>query len=557
VLPGTPVTLDGSASTGAITTYSWQQISGPGFPVTKVIADNTTGIRVNFTPTIVGIYSFRLTVDQGSTATTSVTVTTDAAAAGRSQCQNCHQANGVGTNAYNNWSSSAHRANYVMCANCHIGANTGGHPGSLNTMTVDRFTFTLIGPANGGVVGSNFCAQCHSDANQIVADFAASPHKQKPNGPTTCSGCHGDAHAVTATVNPCKACHADTAGNIVGHANIIGTTPCTSCHNPHTAVAGACDGCHECPPATASHLKHYSGTVAQAAYGDTRIARDFSPSATGYIMNCGNCHPMNSARHMDGVVDVELANPLAPAGSLKAQNPASAAYVAGASAFTDSRGFRYTKGTCSNVYCHSYTDWTTPGGVPLVTDCLPGSSSYWPPNLVITRIYKTITWEGGALSCSGCHANPPRSAYPANDGGAGNSHSWIDNDGYEDLHNWNMGSVPVGCKFCHYDTVQQLNSYTRDTMDIATLSDVPISNHSKHINGINDVSFDKQNPFVYQTYGAPASMSLSNATYDAPSKTCLNVSCHFNQTSVKWGTPYRYFDYAYECDRCHHYGTCQ
>jgi predicted CxxxxCH...CXXCH cytochrome family protein len=255
---------------------------------------------------------------------------------------------------------------------------------------------------------------------------------------------------------------------------------------------------------------------------------------------------MDPAKHRNGTVEVELYNPQAPAGSLKALSPSTATYVPGSTVYTGTRGYTYTKGTCSNVYCHSYTEWTTPGGVPLSTDC----SSYWPPNLVITRKYVTHGW-GDSITCSGCHAFPPRTSYPANDGGAGDSHSWIDMYGYDNLHTFNMSFAPISCKYCHNDTVQQLNTYTRDNMDVTTLGAVPISNFSKHVNGTNDVAFDKQNPFVYNT-----SMSLSNASYDTATKTCSNVSCHLNQTSVKWGTPYRWYDYSYECDRCHFHGVC-
>ena len=271
-------------------------------------------------------------------------------------------------------------------------------------------------------------------------------------------------------------------------------------------------------------------------------------------MNCGNCHPMDSAKHMNGVVDVELYNPQAPAGSLKGLNPVSATYVPGATRFTDDRGMTYTLGTCQNVYCHSSTDWTTPGGVPVSSNC---SSSYLPPNLVVTKTYKDVTWGGNPLTCSGCHAFPPRTSYPANDGGAGDSHSWIDMYGYDNLHTYNMGfSPPISCKYCHNGTVQQLNTFTYDSMGVATLGEVPISNFSQHVNGINNVSFDKQNPFVYSTYGGDTSMNLSAASYDAATKTCSNVSCHLGQTSVKWGTPYRWY-YETECDRCHNMtGTC-
>jgi predicted CxxxxCH...CXXCH cytochrome family protein len=263
-------------------------------------------------------------------------------------------------------------------------------------------------------------------------------------------------------------------------------------------------------------------------------------------MNCGNCHPLDIGKHMNGVVEVELYNTLSPAGSLKAKNPAGAGYTPGGTVYYDSRGLPFTLGTCSNVYCHSYNDWTTPGGVPQSTDC----SSYLPPNLVTTRFFKTPTW-GGTLDCTGCHANPPKTSYPANDGGAGNSHAWIDPYGYEDLHNYNMGFAPVSCRYCHNDTLKQLNTWTRDAMDVSTLSQVPIDNYARHVNGSNDVAFDRANKFVYRSI-----TSVTGGTYDTASKTCSNVSCHLKQTTVKWGTPYRFY-YQIECDRCHKYaGLC-
>jgi predicted CxxxxCH...CXXCH cytochrome family protein len=300
----------------------------------------------------------------------------------------------------------------------------------------------------------------------------------------------------------------------------------------------SCSGCHDSPPATASHLKHFSGTLAQAAYGDIRIAQDFTTNATGYIMGCGNCHPMDPTKHGNGVVDVELYNPLAAVGSLKALNPYFAEYSPGGTVLTDSRGLHYTNGKCSSVYCHSYNESTT-------TEPIPDSDPDWQTKTVTTRVYKAVTW-GGTLDCSGCHGNPTQTSYLTNDGGAGDSHSWMDQYGYQNLHTYNMGYAPVSCKNCHNDTVKQSNTYTEDGMGVRTLSNVPISNFSKHVNGIKDVSFDKQNPFVYKT-----SMSLTNATYDQGTNTCSNVSCHIKQTPVKWGTPYRW--YYNECDVCHGY----
>ena len=115
-----------------------------------------------------------------------------------------------------------------------------------------------------------------------------------------------------------------------------------------------------------------------------------------------------------------------------------------------------------------------------------------------------------------------------------------------------MGYAPVSCTYCHNDTVKQMNTYTVDGKGVRTLSEVPISNFSKHVNGSNDVAFDKKNAFIYSSgYSGDTSMSLSAATYDPGTKNCSNVSCHISQTVVKWGTPYRW--YYNECNACHSY----
>jgi predicted CXXCH cytochrome family protein len=172
VFPGTMVTLDGGGSTGTITSYAWVQTGGPA-SVSLTQPVNTS--NATFTaPAVEGSYTFKLTVQPGgATAASTVNVTTDPAAAVRNQCQNCHQANGVGiaANVYGNWSSSRHRANFVMCYSCHVDANTGGHPG----------------PA--------------------------------------------------VTDNVCKNCHLDQSGNVPNHLVQIGTIACIGCHDPHTTAA--------------------------------------------------------------------------------------------------------------------------------------------------------------------------------------------------------------------------------------------------------------------------------------------------------------------------------
>ncbi|HEY3307002.1 MAG TPA: hypothetical protein VGJ93_00975 [Desulfuromonadaceae bacterium] len=424
------------------------------------------------------------------------------------------------------------------------------------------YTATLTA-TSGGVVKSDFatvtvisrtvylegfCISCHAGKYPtIVAAYDESKHRTLLNVVVVCQTCHaatGGHYTIARPVNSCAECH---VGQYAPKRH--GSTPmaCLTCHDPHSGKATGCTACHDCPPQSASHQKHFGGTEAQAGYGDTRIAQNFDGNASSYIFSCGNCHPQDFAKHMNGVVEIELSSPQAPAGSLKALNTASAAYVSGATVFTDNKGISYTLGTCSNVYCHSYNDWTTTQNIP------PGDPD-WASKTVVTRKYNNVTWGGSALTCSGCHANAPRTSFPNNDGGAGNSHSWIDMYGYENLHNWNMGYGPISCSYCHNDTVRQLNTFTYDANYVATLSDVPINNFSRHVNGVNDVSFDKQNPFVYQSYySTPTTMSFANATYDSGTKTCSNVACHLNETTVKWGTPYRWYYDPVECDRCHGY----
>lgn len=431
---------------------------------------------------------------------------------------------------------------------------------------------------NGAVTGNIDTALDYLVArDKITREVADSLLRYKSTG--SCSSCHtNNTGSHTAHLDSgfsCAACHSATANGTaslipgsLAHLNGVtdveaglgrsfsysfatggGTCSSISCHNNGTAVWGAalgCDGCHGAPPASASHQKHYGGSVAQAAYGATSIAQDIAPNSTAYIMNCGNCHPIDKLKHGNGIVEVELYSPAAPAGSLKALNPASATYVSGFLVYQDERGLAYTKGICSNIYCHSYVTWNS--------TAIPDLDPQWESKTTWVRNYRTITWGAPALTCSGCHGNPTQNSYLNNDGGAGDSHSWIDPYGYQNLHTYNMGYDPVSCKVCHYDTVKQVNSFTSDGYDVRTLGDVPITGFAKHVNGKKDVVFDKENPYVYESYyGGTTTVSLANATYDPATRTCSNVACHISQTTVKWGTPYRWY-YERECDVCHQYG---
>ncbi len=352
----------------------------------------------------------------------------------------------------------------------------------------------------------------------------------------------------------------------------------------------ACSRCHDYPPATGAHAAHagFASAAASGPYGDTSILEDLFPAATpasapqAYFFGCGNCHPLDPAKHMDGRVEVELWDPAAPAGSLKARASPQAIYSGGA---------------CSGVYCHS-------GGQQ-------------------NPVYVTTpTWTGGAqLGCTGCHDNPPR--YPS--GGAGaptaNTHLILAGDGYEAGHfggfpsAWHgsnhgsrlagEGAAPITCQTCHFETVDPANTgpsgfYYLDTsgnyqlpggllrFDCASChggaQGAPPQGTGRvlplrHVNGVRDVAFDARTampPYVglppapntptRPYWEAPGSLgpplpsgmaydgttlsaNLGAATYAPATKTCSNVACHLQQSSVQWGGPEDFT--TAQCNGCH------
>jgi predicted CxxxxCH...CXXCH cytochrome family protein len=343
----------------------------------------------------------------------------------------------------------------------------------------------------------------------------------------------------------CEVCHTRTShhrNSAAGDHQHNAGSNCLLCHDhehgflPNGGAGGACNSCHGAPPADATHLAHFGAGVELASYG---TAENFS-TATNYIFSCGTCHPSSSSNtHRDGHVEVELYDPNAPAGSLKSLNPATANY--------DSLSH-----TCSNVYCHSATTWTSgPVGEPLMENDRPvldanGNLTYDPYTLDISRTYHDMTWGGSTPDCNGCHRNMPQTAYPQVDAGVGNSHAWIEEWGYEDLHAYNMASDPLTCRTCHYGTVTVPQGWSRDPWDVTTYGDVPIANKMRHVNGVKDVVFDSVNTVAVQEQ----TFSTAGASYDVATQTCSSLPCHGAQQTPQWGKPYRWWVTA-ECDQCH------
>jgi hypothetical protein len=119
----------------------------------------------------------------------------------------------MSTAIYSNWSSSIHsRSSHSFCSECHYGTANGGHPGTVNTGTVNNTVFTTtVASVNGTLAqGAVFCTYCHTGYYPI-------PHPTNVNAGVTCVGCHtdpvgqgnatGDAHAIQ-PLPKCIDCHA-------------------------------------------------------------------------------------------------------------------------------------------------------------------------------------------------------------------------------------------------------------------------------------------------------------------------------------------------------------
>jgi predicted CxxxxCH...CXXCH cytochrome family protein len=337
------------------------------------------------------------------------------------------------------------------------------------------------------------------------------------------------------------------------------------------ATYKATSGCKVCHSSLSGAHAVHIGTLSDnvSAYGDD--ANDSIQS--DYRFGCGNCHPLASALHRNGIVDLELYNP--SAAGFKKNNPAGASRTGTGNATV-----------CINIYCHS-----------------SGQDAG-------ARTYAATSAWGGTFTgnrCAGCHGDPP--AYAS--GGAGsagaNSHysqTWdngqlvegghlvglhFDNirkdpaDSIQPLfprgggfgsgagHGDPSTSTTISCPTCHAATVNvpSMQSAPGTVFDCAAChgwqASAVIADKSRHVNGIRDVTFmsgdfrsraqiklanftsviqplgwTRNNGF--KTTDSFDSVSFSGS-YNPANKSCL-TSCHLSQP-VTWG------DTNFNCSGCH------
>lgn len=405
----------------------------------------------------------------------------------------------------------------------------------------------------------------------------------------TCGSCHGapppgPRHPQGALAGKCHLCHRDTLRDddtidVAGGKHVDGALQ----------AAGACNACH--PDPGGAHRAHGALPGEVAAYGVASQLEDGSPQGgPGYAYGCGQCHPLDFARHLDGAVEVELAPATGLEGTLRGRNAAGAAYDP-------------ATGTCSGVYCHS--------------------SGQAAPAYAATPAWRS----GAAPGCGGCHGNPPRYASGPAGGPAANSHLGLADDGYEfghfaglpgpthtTRHGGNVAgydAAPITCQTCHFDTVDPGAAGPSGFWWLDTTGDYRLPGgllgfdcsrcHGapggppagqgrvrplRHVNGRADVAFDPRtslpaSPGLPAAPNTPAlpywvtganvgplppdarldgttlSLHLGAASYDPATRTCSGVGCHLGDAPV-WGRPYRILGPPQDtsCCRCHA-GVCR
>jgi predicted CxxxxCH...CXXCH cytochrome family protein len=199
--------------------------------------------------------------------------------------------------------------------------------------------------------------------------------------------------------------------------------------------------------------------------------------------------------------------------------------------------------------------WTSDVPYPALDTSDGGYRLVYDPPYTVERVreYRAVTWGGARLGCGGCHGYPPTGVHPDAKACAGESHACVDEGGYGNLHAFNHGYDPIPCRSCHARTVTEVAAFTRDSLDVTTFADIPVSGLARHADGEIDVAFDAVNPVVYPRSSLPPiSMDLGAARWNAETRTCTGVPCHLQQSEVAFGAPYRW-ESTSECNVCHRY----
>jgi predicted CxxxxCH...CXXCH cytochrome family protein len=470
----------------------------------------------------------------------------------------------------------------VACAECHVvPEQRHGHYGDGVVVTFGPLARARGATPTWDSSGAT-CSGAYCHGGTLAGGTVTSPAWTTVDGsPVACGACHGapppPPHPQAPAGALCHLCHPATVLDDHRTVDVAGGKHVNGALD--LAGGGVCGACHASPPDSGAHRAHVASSV-EVAYGALHVLEDVASSGAGYEFGCGHCHPVDPARHVNGVVEVDLSPAGAPPGALKERNDPAATYAGGA---------------CAGTYCHS-SGQATPA----------------------FRTTPTWTSAPGSLGCSGCHDNPPR--YQTGGPGAAdaNSHLGLAEDGWESGHfgglpgPWHTSyhgrsdisedAAPITCQTCHFETTDPaaagpsgfywldttgdyvlpggLLAYTCAECHTGEPGAPPVGvgrvRPLTHVNGRRDVAFDprialpalawlpaaphtptrpywvtaspSELPLDATLDGTTMSLHLAGASYDPATKTCSSVACHLDgSAAVVWGGLNRWG----ACQNCH------
>lgn len=396
-----------------------------------------------------------------------------------------------------------------------------------------------------------------------------------------CEHCHYNTSRTGTSLVPGNTLHANTQKNVSFEAAVAGnnnpayndqTRRCTNvyCHSNgqkvNTVYANPrwgghplnCDFCHPITGLSGAHAVHV-GAMIPNFYNYTGS----HAVGTAYRYGCANCHPLDSGTyHTNGTINLALSKSDAGVSFLRSRNGATnnnGPNAAGSGII----GTSSVSIKCTAVYCHS---------------------NGYSTNLIYAQ---TPDWYGGSFTgdrCANCHGNYPNSTI-AGSPAHYDAHNWLGSGKqgghmvgihYNNIYNKANGlrtagstntsshglasnSTTIGCNNCHYATVTvAFNDKSVNCSTVACHDSAPrlkgnaaIASAVSHVNGVVNVTFPDikiiskaqlrtpkggwvrtgtyKDAGSFDTY----STSLSKAAYVVGTKTCSNVSCHF-QRNIKW-----------------------
>jgi predicted CxxxxCH...CXXCH cytochrome family protein len=504
----------------------------------------------------------------------------------------------------------------LQCSECHIlpaSINSFDHMSSLPA----RIVWGVLSVRSSNVRGGDKVAMtpaynpankqctntyCHAGV-QIKIGETVSYQGSKPNptwndagylGGTGCSMCHGyppaGAHPISTI---CSACH-----NHVDQSNLTMADKTQHMNGKVETTVDECLGCHsstQCTPAQEAagtcfnreliggHDTHTNSELFLA--GKKLSAGDYIDTTWIYeiIYNkgfpqyaCGFCHPMTSATHKNGIVELDMNPTHALRGSVKTKNKA---FANGSTSHWVTTYIPNTSVVCNNVYCHSSG---------YVSDATQQYQFKQTPDWYYADNHGGVSYWADKDSCSQCHGNSPNTG--GTEGSSAHARHVVANhfkDVFDNIstklgyagkpgtgavHGDPSTATNFNCNICHFDVVRvayndkgsvcsdchasprnvQLLNYSAIAMGKLKV----YSGSTKHINGDIDVAF--MEPFNFKSkaqvrnsiysvqsiytswtrvkgYKTYSSYDLARHKPQYVGGTCTTTSCH-NGTLMEWRT---------------------